>query len=39
MFGYLVPFFILTAVFVSAGPLLYGVLRDGRESEVDTSNI
>ncbi len=29
--GYLIPFFILTAVFVSAGPLLYLVLRGGRE--------
>jgi len=31
--GYLIPFFILTAVFVSAGPLLYQVLRGGREPE------
>ncbi|MBW4980309.1 DUF2834 domain-containing protein [Marinobacter adhaerens] len=31
--GYLVPFFVLTAVFVSAGPLLYLVLRGGPETE------
>lgn len=30
--GYLIPFFVLKAVFVSAGPLLYLVLRGGRES-------
>ena len=37
--GYLVPFFILTAVFVSAGPLLYLVLRGGREAGVAGSKI
>ena len=31
---YLIPFFILTTVFVSAGPLLYLALRGGRESEI-----
>ena len=32
--AYLLPFFILTAVFVSAGPLLYLVLRgDQREAD------
>ena len=30
---YLIPFFVVTAVFVSAGPLLYLVLGGGRESE------
>ncbi|WP_168215669.1 DUF2834 domain-containing protein [Marinobacter confluentis] len=34
--GYLLPFFILTAVFVSAGPLLYLVLRGGRETGAAT---
>lgn len=37
--GYLIPFFILTAVFVSAGPLLYLVLRGGREPEAEASKI
>ncbi|MBW7469485.1 DUF2834 domain-containing protein [Marinobacter sp. F4218] len=37
--GYLVPFFILTAVFVSAGPLLYLVLRGGREPETEASKM
>ncbi|MGP4844392.1 DUF2834 domain-containing protein [Marinobacter sp. 1Y8] len=37
--GYLVPFFIVTAVFVSAGPLLYLVLRGERNAEAATSNI
>ena len=31
--SYLIPFFVLTAVFVSAGPLLYLVLRGGPETE------
>jgi hypothetical protein len=34
--GYLIPFFILTAVFVSAGPLLYLVLRG--EGKADAAN-
>ncbi|TYC53238.1 DUF2834 domain-containing protein [Marinobacter sp. BW6] len=37
--GYLIPFFVLTAVFVSAGPLLYLVLRGGREPEAEASKI
>jgi uncharacterized protein DUF2834 len=37
--GYLVPFFVLTAVFVSAGPLLYLVLRGGRETDAVNSKI
>ena len=37
--GYLIPFFVVTAVFVSAGPLLYLVLRGGREPEAETSRI
>ena len=37
--GYLIPFFILTAVFVSAGPLLYLVLRGGREAGFACSKI
>ncbi len=37
--GYLAPFFVVTAVFVSAGPLLYLVLRGGREPEAEASKI
>lgn len=37
--GYLIPFFVVTAVFVSAGPLLYLVLRGGREPEAKASKI
>ena len=37
--GYLIPFFVVTAVFVSAGPLLYLVLRGGREPEAEASKI
>ena len=37
--GYLIPFFVLTAVFVSAGPLLYLVLRGGRQTNAATSRI
>nr|WP_297399869.1 DUF2834 domain-containing protein [uncultured Marinobacter sp.] len=37
--GYLIPFFVLTAVFVSAGPLLYLVLRGGRDREAQVSKI
>lgn len=37
--SYLVPFFVVTAVFVSAGPLLYLVLRGGREPEIEASKI
>ena len=37
--GYLIPFFVLTAVFVSAGPLLYLVLRGGREPEAEARKI
>lgn len=36
---YLVPFFVLTAVFVSAGPLLYLALSGGRETGAATSKI
>lgn len=32
--GYLLPFFVVTAIFVSAGPLLYLVLRGGGKPEV-----
>ncbi len=35
--GYIIPFFVVTAVFVSAGPLLYLVLRGERQSEAATS--
>ena len=34
--GYLLPFFILTGIFVSAGPLLYLVLR-GQQREADVA--
>ncbi|WP_223794819.1 DUF2834 domain-containing protein [Marinobacter sp. F4216] len=34
--GYLMPFFVLTAIFVSAGPLLYLVLR-GKQSATSDS--
>ncbi|GBO87711.1 DUF2834 domain-containing protein [Marinobacter salsuginis] len=37
--GYLIPFFVITAVFVSAGPLLYLVLRGRREPEAKPSEI
>jgi len=37
--GYLIPFFVLTAVFVSAGPLLYLVLRGRREPEAEVSKV
>ena len=37
--GYLIPYVVLTAVFVSAGPLLYLVLRGGREPEAEASKI
>jgi hypothetical protein len=37
--GYLIPFFVLTAVFVSAGPLLYLVLRGGRQTNAATCRI
>ncbi|MGF2735988.1 DUF2834 domain-containing protein [Marinobacter sp. DUT-1] len=37
--GYVIPFLVLTAVFVSAGPLLYLVLRGGREPEAQASKI
>ena len=37
--GYLIPFFVLTAVFVSAGTLLYLVLRGGRDREAQVSKI
>lgn len=37
--GYVIPFFLLTAVFVSAGPLLYLVLRGGREPEAEASKV
>ncbi|MDX1458164.1 MAG: DUF2834 domain-containing protein [Marinobacter sp.] len=37
--GYLIPFFVLTAVFVSAGPLLYLVLRGSAEPEAAARNI
>ncbi|WP_286222499.1 DUF2834 domain-containing protein [Marinobacter apostichopi] len=38
--GYLVPFFTLTAIFVSAGPLLYLVLRgQRRESAAAPSKV
>jgi hypothetical protein len=37
--GYLIPFFVLTAVFVSAGPLLYLALRGGREPAAEASKI
>ncbi len=36
---YLIPFFIVTAVFVSAGPLLYLVLRNRRKSAAEASKI
>ena len=37
--GYLIPFFVLSAVFVSAGPMLYLVLRGGRDREAQVSKI
>ena len=38
--GYLLPFFIVTAIFVSAGPLLYLVLRgDQREADASPSKV
>ncbi|MCG7200216.1 DUF2834 domain-containing protein [Marinobacter pelagius] len=37
--GYLIPFFVVTAVFVSAGPLLYWVLCGGRGPEAEVSKI
>ena len=37
--GYLIPFFVLTAVFVSAGPLLYLVLRGGHEPDAEADKI
>ncbi|MCG7200213.1 DUF2834 domain-containing protein [Marinobacter pelagius] len=37
--GYLIPFFALTAVFVSAGPLLYLVLRAGPEPQAKAGKI
>jgi len=37
--AYLVPFFIVTAVFVSAGPLLYLVLRGERDTVAATNKL
>lgn len=37
--GYIIPFFVVTAVFVSAGPLLYLVLRGERDTEAVTRQV
>ncbi len=37
--GYLVPFFVVTAIFVSAGPLLYLVVRGSHTHKTEAPEI